>query len=737
MGRPDGDSLLCPEIFGEFADVPIALRTAVGDRLEQVAVARGGLLNACGAFNALYFDYSPQLRRYTVEPEPDTFITAPIGGPLPVLPAGAYVRLTRGTRELWGEVAGVLGAQDDVDQDGWAAGALSGAPATDKLDQQRIIIDTEVFGPLSTAELVERGRWLRPGGGLENGHLVGSVPSAVRDVSARDQAGSFAAHLAGPARPLLDLGPLPGWLLEENGEATEVDIARAVRAAVNCLGQIMADATGLRVWGLYGRSAAGTAAFAASATAAEVRSAVSRPAPAGRARYTALWPLLQTLVRKSDRADQLAGVAAATLVIDANLTLADAVADRTLPADTDVRVDDRWQQGGIWRAQPLPVDGLLAGLDPLSPAGLGYAESEAPFGEPSPGPAPVRHSTAEDASHVTVVHMDDELVVLTAALSKADLEAGRLELGHAVLALLPQGPLILQLHHDGIALPGNLAPQRVGRAGAGVRTVNWPQDLPPGIRLTVAAARAGRRLTATTVRLASPVEIDGFGTVFWEYDESLLLGSSERSTLPSALLRQAQQAGETSGAAEHTAGRPSWRPAVAALEHLIVEALKRDGEEGPADSRRLNGPRLTAALFGSDTRSPALLWTVIHTCEDLALLGLLTQSPGPQDGPDVFTWWPSTPEALEARANSGWEETDHPPGQPLSRRWIRPQRRRLPDGQQASPESRREYARWRIDVEGVDAETELPPGTTFVHGHLKGIGPGKPWHRHVARHQER
>ncbi|MFJ2848504.1 hypothetical protein [Streptomyces rubiginosohelvolus] len=738
MGRPGGDELLCPEIFGPFEDVPTQLRTAVADRLEQVTAARGGLLHACGAFNALYFDYSPRLRRYSVEPDPVAFITAPIGGPLPVLPVGAHVRLTRGTRELWGEVAAVLGAREDVDRDGWAAEALSGAPAADGLDPQRVIVDTEVFGPLSTAELVERGRWLRPGGSWQDGHLVGPVPSTVQDVSTRDQTGLFAAHLAGPGRPLLDLGPLPGWLLEENGEITEQDIARAVRAAVSCLGEIMASTPGLRTWGLYGRSSTESSAFAGSEPAEEVLNAVGRPAPGGRARYTALWPLLDTLIRGTERPDRLSGVAAAALVVDANLALSDAVTNRTTSPAIDVRLDDRWQQGGIWRTQPLPVPGLLTGLDPLSPAGIGYTESKAlpeELNAMSAGGSPTAprptdsDGSADDSGHVAVVHMDDELVVLTVALSRSALETGRLELGQPVLALLPQGELILHLHHDGIALPDELALQRVRRSGAALRRVTWPQGLLPGILLTIAAARAGRRLTATSVLLSPPAEIQGIGTVRWEYDPSVLIRDTGLAT--------AAPPAPGNGARQFPLPRTSWRPAVAALEHLIVEALKRDGDTGPADSRRLDGVRLTAALFGAEIRSPALLWTVIHTCEDMSLLGLLTQQPSPREGPDLFTWWPPTPEALRARSASGWGSQEDPQGEPLSRRWIRPLRRRLPEGQQPSSESRRDYARWRIEVEGSGADTELPPGTTFVHGHLKGSGRGKPWHRHVARHEER
>lgn len=164
-----------------------------------MAVARSGILHACSAFSSIYFGYDPRLRRYVREPAPDCFATASVGGRLPVLPTGAFVRLTRGNRELWGEVASVLGAAADVDEDGWTGAARSGAPAEADQDRQRVVIDTEVLGPLSASEPIERGRWLRPGGGLENGQLLGPVPSSWGDISARDQIGPFAAYLAGPA----------------------------------------------------------------------------------------------------------------------------------------------------------------------------------------------------------------------------------------------------------------------------------------------------------------------------------------------------------------------------------------------------------------------------------------------------------------------------------------------------------------------------------------------------------
>ncbi|WP_405813155.1 MULTISPECIES: hypothetical protein [unclassified Streptomyces] len=721
MGHPSEEALLHPEIFEAARQVPASLMAVIARRLELVASARGGVLHACNAFNALYFDYDPQLRRYIVEPDPDAFVSIPIGGPLPQLPVGAFVRLTRGTRELWGEVAGVFGAAEGVERDGWTTGAQSGCPAAGSLDRQRIVVDTDVFGPLLAEELVERGRWLRPGGGLEGGHLVGFVPAAAHGISARDQASLFAAYLAGPGRPLLDLGPLPGWLGREASELTEEEIVRSVRAAVGCLSHIMEGASGLRMWGLQGRSAGAAAGFAASSTARDVWNAVTRPAPGGSARYSALWPLLSSLHGETDRAGELVGVAGAALVVDANLAIADAVTMN--PPGVDIRVDDIWQQGGIWRAQALPVDDLFASLDPLIPAGIGFAEYQATRQHEAPR---ARHGAyACEMGQVDVVHIDDELVVVTVALSVEDLRTGRLPLGHSVLELLPSGDRILSLHHDG-GLAEELAEQRVRSAGDAVHGLMWPPGIPPGLRLTVAAARAGRRLVATSVRLPQPFEVPGFGTIAWEYDEELFAcGTGISGRHPASSGWEPWPPSVAPG---------SWRPAVAALEHLVIEALKRDGDDGPAGSRRLDGRRLTAALFGPDVHSPALLWTVIHTCEDMAVLGLLTRVPGVR-GPDVFTWWPTTPEALQARAAAAaWGQR---PEQPLTRHWVRPQHRRLPHGQQPSPESRRDYAQWRLEVEGANADTELPPGTTFVHGHLRGPEPGKPWHRHVPQHQER
>ncbi|MFF1716567.1 hypothetical protein [Streptomyces sp. NPDC058268] len=689
--------------------------------MERIMEARGGLLHACTAFNALYLGYDPATRRYATEPDPESFLEIRAGESLPVLPAGSFVRLTRGAREIWGEIVAVFGRRDTVEQDGWTAAALSGAPVASDTDEQRLLIDTSVFGPLSADEAVELGRWLRPGGALQHGHLIGAVPVAAGEVSSRDQIGSHAAFLSGAGHGFLELGPLPSWL-DKNADAEM--LARAIRSATTCVADIMASSRTIRTWGLYGRSASAAQEFADSERAQELRRLVSRPGPGGAARYSALWPLLTALAQDAEdgRLQLLSGVAGAAQVVDANLALADAVTDSRYRSGVDVRLDDRWLEGGVWRAQAEPVTALLAGLDPLTPAGIGFAES-------GPAAQDLRQPGGLDAgaSRVQVEHVDDELVVLTVSVGARDFAAGKLELTRPVKRLLPEGQMILRLHHDGEHLSDAAAVQGVRPEHSGVAGVTWPSTMYPGVRLTVAAARAGRRLVATSVRLAEPVAVEGFGPVRWECDWRLFaygLGLSAWS--PDTADRQRWQPSVNTGA---------WRPAVAALEYLIVETLKRDGTIGPAGSRSLHGRRLTAALFGPDMCTVALLWTVIHTCEDMAVLGLLTQTASNAGEPDTFTWWPDTPEAWEARKGGGWE-SDGLPESAMNRHWVRPRERRLPSGQRASPESRAAYARWRLDVEGNNAETELPPGTTFVHGHLRGAGPGQPWHRHLTQHEQ-
>ncbi|WP_327241743.1 hypothetical protein [Streptomyces sp. NBC_01320] len=721
MGLSEGEgTLFGPEILLGIDAVSKADRDRLVDRLEAVLEARGGLLHANSAFNCLYFGYDSDRLRYTADVDPADFVLVAVGGPAPSLPPGVFVRLTRGTREVWGEVAAAFGSCDGAEPDGWTPAALSGAPPGAGLAEQCLVIDTTVFGALSAEEAVEQGRWQRPGGGFERGQLTGSAAIFAPEVPVQDAIGAYATFLGGPGRSLLDSGPLCDWL---GGRSEPESVARAVRAAVTCVADIMADSRTLRCWSFYSRSTRRYEEFASGALAAEIRAVVARPAPGGGARYTALWPLLNALAGVDDSGqDVLAGVPGAALLTDANLVLAETATTDQPPASTDLRIDDQWQQGGIWRAQSHPLPEFLQGLDPLNPAGLGFSKTHS---RGTRDRARTPSNPARSSSRVDVQHLDDELVVLTIALSKDDLSAGRLELTKPVKQLLPAGPLVIRLHHDDAEEPSAEVEQQVTPTPSGVAGVRWPASMYPGIRVTVAAARAGRRLVATTVCLPEPLTVPDFGPVRWECDWELFSFRPGAEPWRDAL----------HGSSEEwpaTVARSSWRPAVACLEQLIIASLKQDGEPGPADSRALDGRRLTASLFGADIRSPALLWTVIHTCEDMAVLGLLTRAPCPRHGPDIFTWWPDPFEASRILAPGVWGGSGMTEAS-VPRHWVRPRERRLPTGHQASPQAKSDYARWRVEIEGTEADTELPAGTTFVHGHLRGTGAGKPWHRHLPQ----
>jgi hypothetical protein len=716
MGQPGAGA---PLFFHELAaGCDVMPRDVEGELilfLEHVAQVRRGPLHLCSAFNAVYFGFDLDLGTYgtgILDPEMFTLLRPGDKDPLP--PVGSFVRVERGARSLWGEVSASFGASPEVEEDGWVPGALSGAPCTGEMQDtfSRAVIDWDVLGALTTAEHKELARMRRSPVGVVDGrgHVMGPL-NAGGSVSGRDHSGLYRQFLLGPGRRLLAAGGLGALLQGPDGVvATE----RALQVCFETLAELMRRSPGLAVWDLYAQPLDRHQQFASGPVAKEMTDRVARPAPGGAPRYTAVWPLLTGWEREVGDEHTLALTAAASAVVDANLVLASTVVDGHVRRNVDLRIDDSWQQGGIWRAQGLPVDAVLADCDPLIPAGLGHLEHLRP--EPA-----AEQEAPEEASVVRVEHLDEALVVVSVALSGADLTAGRLPLSGPVMALLGCGPLTVELHHSGQSLDRDLATQVADRALDGLAPMRWPDSFYPGIKITVAAARAGRQIIATTSLLPEPVLV-GDRLLAWDFDPGLLAAAWGLPAL-------APPGG--TGVVVPRPAHGGYRPPVTALERLIVAALLRDGRVGPARSRSLDGLQLSAAMFGPDVVSPPLLWTVIHTCEDMAAAGLLSRTTVAHAGvlPDVFTWWPDTEEARQARQIA--EGADVASRQ--IRHWRRPWERRLPDGYRATPAAQERYARWRLEVDGPDADTELPPGHTFVRGHRRGQGQAPAWHQHLYR----
>ncbi|MCZ4120218.1 hypothetical protein [Streptomyces sp. H39-S7] len=686
--------------------------------LEDVAHVRRGPLHLCTAFNAVYFGYDLDAGAYStdiLDPEAFTLLGSGVRDPLP--PVGSFVRIERGAHSLWGEVCASFGASLEVDEDGWAPGSVSGAPFTaeSQAPLARAVIDWEALGALTAVEHKELARIRRSSAGVvdQRGHVVGTADTSGL-VSGRDHSGLYRQFLLGPARGLLAAGAL-GPLLQDPADTVAAE--RALQGCFSTLQELLRQAPGLALWDLYAQPVDRHRQFASGPVAEEMVDRFTRPASDGSARYSAVWPVLAGWEREVGDEHALELTAAASAMVDANLVLATQATGGRLRRKVDLRIDDSWQQGGIWRAQALPVDVVLADCDPLIPAGLGHQEHL----RPEAGARTGSPSSRQNASVVHVEHLDAALLVVSVALSGADLSAGRLPLSGPVLALLGEGALTLQVHHSGQLVDRDVARQRTQREPGGLVPVRWPDSFYPGIKITVAAARSGRQLIATTALLPDPVRV-GDAVLDWDFDPVLLAEAwgLPALALPVGLVALPQR--PVSG---------GYRPPVTALEVLIVAALVRDGRIGPARSRSLDGQQLGAAMFGPDVVTPPLLWTVIHTCEDMAAVGILTRTVVAHGGmlPEVFTWWPDTEEAREAqRAAEGADTAAR-----QIRHWRRPWERRLPDGHHATAAARARYAQWRLEVDGPDADTELSEGHTFVRGHRRGHGQAPAWHQHLHR----
>jgi hypothetical protein len=766
---------------------------AVCDRLvaylEQVAACRRAPLHVTTAFNALHFGFDLETGGYSAAVlDPELFVRLTPGDPgNPPLPVGTFVRLERGRQSLWAEVVARFGAHPGVDYDGWVPPALSGAPATgDPIE--RVVIDPEAFGaPLTPTEWTELNRLRRRGMLLDDrGHLTGPVHYAAPGTVSGDEVAGYARHLLTDARPLLVGGPL-GGLLTDSADDAVLDLA--LRTALETVDELLSQASGLRRWGAYAttveryRQRRDSHDLLGGADLDELVHTATRVT--GRPRFTGVWPLLAdrvTAAREHDPdgfdLDPLELTAAAEAVVHANLALVDAATTAVnglLPAGVHLRIDDRWQAGGVWRAQRAPVPTYVLEVDPLHPLGLGYREARrgedgverelsrdaSPSGgttkdlttgpvtdeqagdqqggkpeqeaeaRPDANAEPGESDPERDGSGLGIVvdHLDDSLAVYTVALRGSHLDDDELPLPEELGARLSGGPLVMELHHDGGQLLDAEKVQRVERGDGKLTGIQWPLNFYVGIKVTVALARGARRLSVATTLLTEPLP---YGDEFrWAADLGLLAASLGLPAPDRALGGNA--GGEEPAAIDDGPAVSIRYRGIDPLRKLILAALRRHGPEGAFGARRLTGPQLLAALFGDDLVDFKLMWQVIFTCERLVEAGKLTCEPNPANpdrpgsgGPDTFVWWPN-----EAARNQS-ERRAQASQQALLRgnvrdHWVPPFCRLLPDGYEASDQARQAYARYIRTLRGPNADTNLPAGYTFVRGHARGSDPGPIW----------
>ncbi|MEU7998084.1 hypothetical protein AB0B83_22470 [Micromonospora sp. NPDC049060] len=769
--RPFHDEpLFVPELLHGPGAVPGRLWDQIIGFLTRVAEVRRAPLHTCTAFNALHFGFDLDTHGYRAEVlAPDLFVqVCAEQQQRPVLPVGTFLHIDRGgRRSLLAEVVARYGADPAVDDDGWAPASLSGGPPGQeepggaRTGVERIILDVEAFGaPLTTAEYIELDRLRRRGLVLDaRGHLTGPVHYPV-GTGGRDDVALYAAHLLGPGRPLLLGGPLGGLLTDPGDEQV---LTAALHQALDTIDRLLDAAGGLRRWHGYTinqdrferRRRDGWPGLGA-ADVDDVIATLRRAGP--QPRYTGVWPLLASRINAARAdADPLELAGAADVVVHTNLVAADlaaAATDGLLPGGVHLRVDDVWQAGGLWRSAREPVPSAVLATDPRTPLGLGH-QPGVPDGpepaqpgsgpssggrQPAPSDPPAAHGVpaseedvaaeqdtpgeadasaeeqGEDLSGLVVVR--DSLVVYTIALRESHWDAGELPLAGQGADVLADGPLIMQLHHDGEPLQDIEQIQQISRDGTVLTGISWPWSFYPGIKVTVAIARNATRFSATTTLLDHPLP---YGDQYrWDANAAIL----------AAAIGAEQPPAEPAAPPEHQtplpAGTPERYRGVLQLRGLIIAALRRHGTLGAFGARRLTGPQLLAALFGPDLVAPPLMWEVIYTCDRLVDAGKLTKEPGTgspdqpaSGGPDVFVWWPD--DNARRGAHQHTARADILAGR-IREHWVPPFLRLLPTGHQASDAARNAYAEWVLKVYGPDADTTLPAGYTFVRGQLRGSG---------------
>jgi hypothetical protein len=723
---------------------------------------RRKLVHTAVAFNAIYFGYDLDFGGYVGGPlDFDEFAPVASGVAGDSLPVGAMVALQSSSGSpLYAEVLYKEGAHPSVGADGELPSWISGAPAgardlgvAPEIEAhptlpERLVLDFDALGADPAAVHTKVQRLSNNGKLLDlNGHVVrcSTYPSPA-DAEA-DDLDYYATYLLTAARDQLLAGPLP--LLLAN-DATEAELAAALRAALTTVSDALAAAPALRSWRRYAFTRASMAArlrndgplgggdldslFArlGHAPAPPRSRRFGIPAQPTDVRYTAVGPALKGF---HDAAPQLRGIEYGVTVCHANTIIGDyAVRDAdnngVLPTGVHLRLDDGWQSGGVWRTSFPP--GEYARIDPLLPFGRGWLDTLphnpdtiAPTAEPgTTEPGTVEEDTAEEDTAQedfgdgggTLLNVEDSHISWSVPLRLIHLLNDAAPIPHRAAELLDghnvASSLRLMLTHDGYDLPDEDAIQavQITRVGNALRLsgVAWPLEFFAGIVVTLTWPVGGVVLRATSTLLDSAVEIDG-DLYEHRFDPRILT----RDTAPGC-------------------ARPGQRGQDAlSLRARVLRAVRRVGlldENGVAVLRR---DLLAGEVYGADAGSAAVA-ALAPVVTDLLTSGVLRIEWVPFIDRTMY-WPPPNPIPVSTRLVEAllWrpvppKPTPVTPGTPLPPA-VRPMSqyvsydvaafvRRLPPGQQASEHAQQEYM---AATARFGKPRRLPPGHTFVTGHTR------------------
>ncbi len=728
---------------------------------------RAAPVHVAVAFNAVYFGFDTDAAGYAGGPlDIGDFPSVALGDEMEALPVGAMINVRTGGDLLPAEIVYKEGAHEALgiegDIPGWLSGAPAGAQGPNQFDgtnatslRERLVFDADAFGPGLAASGARLHRLSHRGTIDAYGSLVvNSLYERSGDglpESDLDDTSYYLRYLMTRGRGQLDssLAPMPLPLMLPPG-ATSQDKEAGLRNLVNVVRRALASLPGIRLWGEYaftrasmadrladggslGRDALETLARSVARGAAPIasRGAAVRRLPV----YTALGPALCSL---PEAARLMRGTRYPSALLHANVVLMDYVrreADEKtglLPTGVRVALDDRWQGGGVWRAEHVGDDSAWDVLRGASeePAGRGWAECRerqapgVPVVEPEPAaPYPVMPWPDEpDLGEPVLVHEGPGRLEWQQPLRARQLESGYLPMPLAVTTgqgtaqppdrvlldgpvLRPSPDIVFRLEHDGH--PPSVQRVRMDEEGRLVG-LQWPSTCFPGILLDLAWQRGSRTVQARTTALLRPRTVDG-ESIEHRYDQRVRTRDGAWQRPPD----------------DTSFGRTRW---------LVMTAVRRFGLLDAVGRAMLARELLASALplVMTDAPEDPTAELVGAAVVELLAAGALTRLQGSL-GDDGRPHHPTrlgerivellcyTPQVVEDRPRGhGETEGGTSPVRAKAMHHVPGFLRYIGHlGYEASPEQRRLFRQDFLKF-GLVGSPELPPGYTYVRPHQRG-----------------
>lgn len=718
MTGPVPPAVMDAEFVLGFDELPAGRRREIQRFFVAVIEQRGIPLHLNCLWNALYHRWDLDAGSYPDEAlNFDILESVELGRVGPALPVGAFAHLPTQTAagDLVGEVVTKSGWHPAITagHGGFAdvPAEIAGAAAATARLHERVVVDLDAFAelnlvtPTQLRRMKDRGVWLD-----DLGHLVYDAAYPSVDAADQDDTSFYIDWLLIHRRAgLLD------WAfdLPEGMQLDPDELDQAVSATFATVEQLLTSTPGLVRWGdLFWTEAAYRRYIGTSDTDGEgplnrgeletltrmVAGTYGQPV-----RYTAVAAEVDSVGLDRDRRDAtLGGTAWVAAIVAANLWLtrqinarADDGAITTVDGPVHVRLDDRWQHGGLWRTEPADqVDQLWYLRVPFDrPLGLGSSRSSSELPTSLAEQAPASAPAVEE-----VEELSETEATWIVVLGSAEMADGRLPVPPEVARRLPDGPVAVRLTHRtgpaGLTDVLSRTWRTSWRRGSDQLTgLGWPAALPVGIRLHCRLPYAGQTVDVETRRLDAAVQIGDVELAHY-HDPATVQAAAARQPRRQQQRRLAEQA--------------------AVIFDTLVSA--------PDGSCRLQLATLCELLFGAGAAAdPARVAETLAVADELGLVRrgsvLVRSGSGRVPGRKVTTLDESTRQQL-----AGVVRRD------IERMRLTP----LSPGEQAPEEA--DYAADRAAAgETATLPVRLPRGYTYVkpkrmqgptNQHALGLGDG-------------